>query len=79
MGKTRKKFNLCMYILRTEKQGGSKLMFMPFEMVSICVWLWYFFSETYRTAANSHLHKGLPVTDEYLEQFFVCFSTLLRM
>ena len=28
-----KKFNLCMYILRTEKQGGSKLMFMPFEIV----------------------------------------------
>ena len=30
-----------MYILRTEKQGGGKLMFMPFEIVSICVWLWY--------------------------------------
>ena len=40
-----KKFNLCMYILRTEKQGGSKLMFMPFEIVSICVWLWYFFQK----------------------------------
>ena len=24
-------FNLCMYILRTKKQGGGKLMFMPFE------------------------------------------------
>ena len=24
-----------MYILRTEKQGRSKLMFMPFEIVSI--------------------------------------------
>ena len=59
MGKTSKKFNLCMYILRTEKQGGSKLMFMPFDIVSICVWL--------------------DVTDEYLEKFFVCFSTLLRM
>ena len=32
-----KKFNLCMYILRTEKQDGSKLTFMPFEIVSICV------------------------------------------
>ena len=52
-----KKFNLCMYILRTEKQGGSKLMFMPFEIVSICVWLWQLFSETRRTAAYSHLHK----------------------
>ena len=31
------------YILRTEKQDRGKLMFMPFEMVSICVWLWYFF------------------------------------
>ena len=30
-----KKFNLCMYILRTEKQDGSKLTFMPFEIVSI--------------------------------------------
>ena len=30
-----KKFNLCMYILRTEKQGGSKPMFIPFEIVSI--------------------------------------------
>ena len=59
MGKTSKKFNLCMYILRTEKQGGSKLMFMPFDIVSICVWL--------------------DVTDEYLEKFFVCFSTLFRM
>ena len=61
IGETSKKFNLCMYILRTEKQGGSKLMFMPFEIVSICVWLWYFFSETCRTAAYSHLHKGLRV------------------
>ena len=33
-----KKFNLCMYILRTEKQDGSKLTFMPFEIISICVW-----------------------------------------
>ena len=32
------KFNLGMYILRTEKQDGSKLTFMPFEIVSICVW-----------------------------------------
>ena len=32
-----KKFNLCMYILRTEKKDGSKLMFMPFEIVSICI------------------------------------------
>ena len=34
-----------MYILRTEKQGGGKLMFMPFEIVSLCVWLWYFFQK----------------------------------
>ena len=32
-----KKFNLCMYILRTEKQDGSKLTFMSFEIVSICM------------------------------------------
>ena len=64
-----------MFILRTEKEGGGKLKFMPFEVVSICVWLWYFFSETCGTAAYSHLHKkhmlGLHVTDECLEQFFV--------
>ena len=72
-----------MYILRTEKQGGGKLMVMPFEIVSICLWLWYFLSEICCTAAYSHLHKQhmlrLHVTDECLEQFFVCFSTLLRM
>ena len=45
MGKTSKEFNLCMYILRTEKQGRSKLMFMSFKIVSICVWLWYFFQK----------------------------------
>ena len=38
----------------TEKQGGGKLMFMPFEIVSICVCT---FSETCRTAAYSQLHK----------------------
>ena len=41
------------------------------------------FSETSRTAAYSHLHKkhklGLHVTDECLEQLFVCFPTLLRI
>ena len=72
-----------MYILRTEKQGGGKLMFMPFEIVSICVWLWYFFSETCRTATYSQLHKlhmlKLHITDEGLEQLFICFPTLLRM
>ena len=72
-----------MYILRREKQGGGKLMFMPFEVVSICVWLWYFFQKTCRTAAYSHLHKyhmlGLHVIDVCLEQFFVCFPILLRM
>ena len=71
-----------MSILRTEKQGGGKLMFMPFEIVSICVWLWYF-SETCRTAAYSQLHKqhmlGLQITDECLEQFFICFPTMFRM
>ena len=48
-------------------------MFMPFEIVSICVWLWYFFSEMCRTAAYSNLHEyhmlGLHVTDKCLEQF----------
>ena len=40
------------------------------------------FSETSHTAAYSHLHKkqlGLHVTDECLEQLFVCFPTLLRI
>ena len=45
--------SICMYILRTENQGGGKLMLMPFEIVSICVWLWYFFSETSCTAGYS--------------------------
>ena len=67
-----------MYILRTEKQGESKPMFMPFEIVSICVWLKFFFPEKCRTAAYSFTLKhmlGLHVTDECLEQFFVCFPT----
>ena len=72
-----------MCILRTEKQGGGKLMFTPFEIVSKCVKLCSFFSETCRTTAYLHLHKqhmlGPNVRDECLEQFFVCFPTLLRM
>ena len=48
--------SLYMYILRTEKQGGGKLMFMPFEIVSMCMDL-VLFSETCHTAAYSHLHK----------------------
>ena len=72
-----------MYILRREKQGGDKLMFMPFIIVSIimCMAL-VLFLETCRTAAYSHLHKqhmlGLHVTDECLEQFFVCFLPCLE-
>ena len=31
--------NFCMYILKTDNQSGSKLMFIPFEIVSVCVWL----------------------------------------
>ena len=31
--------SIFVLILRTEKQDGSKLMFIPFETVSICVWL----------------------------------------
>ena len=42
---SREEFDLCMYILRTEKEGGGTLMFMPFEIVSICVWLWSFFQK----------------------------------
>ena len=59
-------------------------MFLPFEIISIrmCMDL-VLFSETCHTAAYSHLHKKhmlwLHVTDECLEQFFVCFPTLLRM
>ena len=40
--------------LRTVKLGGRKLMFTSFEIVSICVWLWYLFSDTCCTAAYSH-------------------------
>ena len=28
--------------LKDRKASGSKLMFIPFEIISICVWLWYF-------------------------------------
>ena len=31
--------------LKDRNQGGGKLMFMPFELVSICVWLRYFFQK----------------------------------
>ena len=31
--------------LKDRKQCGGKLMLMPFEIVSICVWLWYFFQK----------------------------------
>ena len=70
--------------LRSEKQGGGKLMVMSFEIVSICVWLWYFFQKrVVLQFIYSHLHKqhmlGLHVTDECLEQFFICFPTLLTM
>ena len=41
------------------------------------------FSETCRTAAYSQLHNkhmlGLQITDECLEQFFICFRTMPRM
>ena len=50
-------------------------MFMPFEKSQYMCMALVLFSETCRTAA----YKRLCVTDEYLEQFFVCFSTLLRM
>ena len=73
-----------MYILRSEKQDGSKLMFMPFEIVGICVWLWYFFQkhvvlQLISIYINSTVMLGPYVTDECLKQFFVCFPTLLRM
>ena len=45
-----------MYILSTEKQGGSKLMFMPFESQHMHMAL-ALLSETCQTAVNSHLHK----------------------
>ena len=31
--------------LEDRKAGWRKLMFMSFEIVSICVWLWYFFQK----------------------------------
>ena len=53
-------------------------MFMPFKIVALVL-----FSETCQTAAYSQLHKlymlGLHITDVCLEQFFICFPTLLRM
>ena len=46
-----------MYILTTEKPGRGKHLFMPFEIVSICVYGFGTFSDTCRTAAYSQLHK----------------------
>ena len=40
-----------------KKHGGGKLMFMPFEIVSICVWLWYFF----------HKHVVLQLIHNYID------------
>ena len=70
-----------MYILSTEKQGGGKLIVMPFGTVSICVAL-VLFSEACRSAANSQLHKWhmleLHITDECLEQFLFVFGPFLE-
>ena len=57
-------------------------MVMPFEIVSICVWLLYFvrnvsYCSLFTFTLKQHM-LGLRVTDECLEQFFV-FSTLLRL
>ena len=71
-----------MYILRIEKQGGVKLMFMQFEIVSICVWFWYFYQKHVLQLIHNNKNKhmlGLHITNECLEQFFICFPTLLRM
>ena len=65
-----------MYILRTEKHGGGKLMFMPFEIGSICVWLLHFFQ---KHVVLKLIHNYINITDECLEQLFICFPTLLRM
>ena len=58
-------------------------MFMPFEIVSICVWLWYFFQkQVVLQLIHIYIKKhklGLHVTDECLEQLFVRFPTLLRI
>ena len=53
-----------MYILRTEKQGGGKLMLMPFEIVYV-YGFGIFFSETCRTAAYLQLHKFAHVRASY--------------
>ena len=53
------RLNLCVYILRTEKQGGGKLMFMPFEIASICVWLWHFFQ---KHVVLQHIHNYINST-----------------
>ena len=58
-------------------------MFMPFEIVSIRVWLWYCFQKhVILQLIHNYIKKhmlGLHITDECLEQFFICFPTLLRM
>ena len=58
-------------------------MFMSFEIVSICVWRWYLF-QNHVVLQLIHINRnstclGFHATDECLEQFFVCFPTLLRI
>ena len=70
-----------MYILRTEKQGGGKLMFMSFEIVYMCMALVLFQKHVVLQPIHNYINSmlGPHITDECLEQFFICFPTLLRM
>ena len=43
-------------------QGGSKLMFMPFEIVRICVWLWYFFHIMFYCSLSYDVASGSEIT-----------------
>ena len=69
-----------MYILRTEKQGGGKLMFRPFEIVYMCMALVLFQKHVVLQLIHNYINSmlGLHITDECLEQFFICFLPFLE-
>ena len=69
-----------MYILRTEMQGGAKLMVMPFEIVYVYGFGTFFQKRVVLQLIHIYINSTCyHFTDECLEQFFVCFPTLLRM
>ena len=83
MGKTFKIVqSLYVHLKDRKKQGGSKFMFMPFEIVSICVWLWYLFQkhvvlQLIHNYINSTCYDLISLMSAYSNSLFVfipCFE-----